>query len=165
MGEPGNFRQSRTAAFGGMVDSEIRHSVTKDNIRNILEFLPKFEEPDFDFGEWVPAKKLEDGVIQIGFYAMSDAALKFLEVLDTNGFIVGEFAWTQEPWKSEAMRFMDDPDLVARSDLDTLIKLLTTHSRADRFNEGHLGKVLESGHILAILRRLQVLEQIIDRSD
>jgi hypothetical protein len=41
----------------------------------------------------------------------------------------------------------------------TLRKLLTTHVRADRFVEGHLAGVLESGHMLAILRRLKDIRQ------
>ena len=41
------------------------------------------------------------------------------------------------------------------ADLTTLRKLLTTHVRADRFSEGHLAGVLQSGHIVAVLRRLR----------
>ena len=35
--------------------------------------------------------------------------------------------------------------------------LLTTHVRCDHFVEGHFAGMLESGHITAILRRLQAI--------
>jgi O-acetyl-ADP-ribose deacetylase len=50
---------------------------------------------------------------------------------------------------------MDDPKAIAGADLLTLRKLLTAHVRGDRFTEGHLAAVLEKGHILAILKRLE----------
>jgi hypothetical protein len=36
--------------------------------------------------------------------------------------------------------------------------LLTTHSRKDRFCEGHLAAMFENGHIVALLRRLRELK-------
>jgi hypothetical protein len=41
------------------------------------------------------------------------------------------------------------------ADLLTLRKLLTLHVRGDRFVEGHLASVLESGHVTDILERMQ----------
>jgi len=38
-------------------------------------------------------------------------------------------------------------------------ELLTAHVRGDRFVEGHLASVFESGHITAILRRLKQIRE------
>ena len=38
-------------------------------------------------------------------------------------------------------------------------ELVTAHVRADRFVEGHLVSVFESGHITAILRRLKQIRE------
>ena len=43
-----------------------------------------------------------------------------------------------------------------RSSLVTLL-LLTAHARNDRFCEGHLVAMIESGHVAACLRRLRDL--------
>ena len=40
------------------------------------------------------------------------------------------------------------------SRLATCIKLITGHLRSERFCDGHLHSVFESGHLTAILRRL-----------
>jgi hypothetical protein len=58
-------------------------------------------------------------------------------------------------WGEEAERYQSHPDLLKAADLLTLRKLLTLHVRADRFVEGHLASVLESGHITAILWRMK----------
>ena len=54
---------------------------------------------------------------------------------------------------------MDSPKKVERVDATTIQKLLTTHSRADRFCEGHLASMFESGHIVAILWRLRAIRE------
>jgi hypothetical protein len=47
------------------------------------------------------------------------------------------------------------PGALETANLLTLRKLLTVHVRKDRFVEGHLARMLECGHITAILRRLR----------
>jgi len=41
--------------------------------------------------------------------------------------------------------------------VDVIRKLLTTHVRKERFCEGHLLAMFESGHIVNVLRRLKGL--------
>jgi len=59
-------------------------------------------------------------------------------------------------WKSEAQRFRDRNALETAS-LEDVRRLLTLHVRADRFNEGHFGEMIRSGHIAAVLGRLAKL--------
>jgi len=139
------------------MNKEFKHSVQKENIRRVLKFLPAFESPRYEFGEWIPAKEDTDGVIQIGRYSLASKSIDFMESLYENGFIC-DFDWTDSDWKDEAKRYMDDPELVGKVELNTLVKLLHTHARADRFTEGHFGEVLESGHVTAILQRLMAFQ-------
>jgi hypothetical protein len=82
----------------------------------------------------------------------------FIKALYAQNVIIS-FDWTG--WRREAQRYQTDPRALATADLLTLCKLLTLHVRADRFSEGHLASVLESGHITAVLRRLkQIRDQI-----
>jgi hypothetical protein len=69
------------------------------------------------------------------------------------GGLVLSFDWGA--WADEVRRYMRDPLLVASASLVTCIKLLTAHLRAERFCDGHLQNVLRSGHVVAILQRLQ----------
>ena len=64
-----------------------------------------------------------------------------------------DFDWGA--WQDEAIKYVQDPDLLSQADLDTLERLLTLHIRRDRFYDGHLAWAVESGHFTAILRQLQ----------
>lgn len=112
----------------------------------VLRYLPIFAQHGFTFGEW----HMPEG--QFPFYAMNDEVLEFIQALYDQD-IVFVFNWGS--WQEEAQRIMSEPAVLQQADLLTLRKLLTTHIRKDRFVEGHLASVLESGHITAILRRLQ----------
>jgi hypothetical protein len=46
------------------------------------------------------------------------------------------------------------PEFLTGADASTIRKHLTLQARKDRFCEGHLAVMLESGHITALLRRL-----------
>ena len=76
----------------------------------------------------------------------------FLEALYDSG-AVHQFDWAS--WHGEAERLFEDPATLAAADEETLRKLLTFHARKDRFSEGHLDRMIETGHVAAILRRLE----------
>lgn len=116
-----------------------------------------------------------------------DAILRFLPVLDSEEFKVGDwhteegmmplFVFSDEArafqkalhengwivpfdwpdWQDEAAKLVDSPDPMASADIETIRKLLTTHVRKERFCEGHLNVMHKRGHLCAILRRLAEL--------
>jgi hypothetical protein len=98
----------------------------------------------FSFGEW----RTPEG--QFPQYAFSEEANRFISAL---GKLVIVFDWPA--WKEEATTLMENPDALRKADLPTLRKLITTHLRAERFNEGHLAAQFENGHLLGILERLR----------
>jgi ADP-ribosyl-[dinitrogen reductase] hydrolase len=112
----------------------------------ILKYLPLFEEQDYQYGQWVG----QEG--QFPYFSFSPEVDEFIGTLYKQNVII-PFDWRN--WSAEAERYQSDPDAVEMADLLTLRKLLTAHVRADRFVEGHLANVFESGHITAILRRFQ----------
>lgn len=65
------------------------------------------------------------------------------------------FDWTQ--WEAEAQLLSQDPGAVARADFPTLRRLITYHLRRERFDEGHLARMTQSGHLRPILTRLTEL--------
>jgi hypothetical protein len=93
---------------------------------------------------------------QLAHADLAPEAWGFLDALHKHGWL-SPFDWTA--WQDEAERYLKDPAALASADLDTLRKLLTLHVRKDRFCDGHLLEMFESGNITAILRRLKVLAE------
>ena len=116
----------------------------------VLKYLPLFEKPDYQFGQWVEPEG------QFPYFSFSPEMDEFIEMLHRQNIII-PFDWTS--WRKEAERYQMDPEALEAADLLTLRKLLTVHVRAERFSEGHLVSVFESGHIAAILRRLKRIRE------
>lgn len=116
----------------------------------ILKYLPLFEKQDYQFGQWVE----QEG--QFPYFSFSPEVDEFIDALHKQGIII-PFDWTS--WRREAGRYQTDPKALETADLLALRKLVTVHVRAERFAEGHLASVLESGHITAILRRLKQIRE------
>jgi hypothetical protein len=125
---------------------EVAPALGPQQIDAALKFLTVFERPGCSFGTWSDA----------GYFAYSPEVDDFVQTLYAQGVLV-QFDWPS--WQPEAQRYATEPEALKGADLMTLRKLLTTHVRADRFAEGHLASVLESGHMLAILRRLKDIRQ------
>ena len=115
-----------------------------------LRFLPIFEQPGYVFGEWHGREG------HIPYYAINEDVMEFVNVLYVEQ-IVFSFNWTR--WQEEAQKFVDEPEALKTADLLVLRKLLVTHVRTDRFVEGHLASMLESGHITAIVKRLKEIRR------
>ena len=121
--------------------------IGKEQIDVLLAFLPIFEQEGFHAGRWITEKGY------FPYFLSSPEVDRFQHALyDQN--IVFSFDWSA--WE-EKKYYAENNDALADADLLTLRKLLTAHIRSDRFVEGHFGAVVESGHIAAILRRLQQL--------
>ena len=110
--------------------------------------------PAFVFGEWVEPDSHGD-VLYFPVFALSSDAMDLIEVLYDGGYILTDFDWGA--WQDEARRYVKDPLSVHDADLPTIKKLLTTHVRTERFCEGHLNAMCESGHLLVVLKRLKEL--------
>ena len=116
----------------------------------ILKYLPIFEKPDYQFGCWVEPEG------QFPYFSFSSEVDEFIGELYKQGMIL-PFDWMS--WRKEAERYPKDAKALETADLLTLRKLLTVHVRAERFSEGHLASVFGSGHITAILHRLQQIRE------
>ena len=71
-----------------------------------------------------------------------------------------------QPWWSDygyepraAAQMLADMARIARATLDEIKTMLTYCVRGERFADGHWAAMLESGKVVAILRRLQVLRE------
>jgi hypothetical protein len=141
----------------GMDIATFPAALTAAQTRAVGAFLPIFEGIARDkFGHWEESPRRTDGAIELGHFEYHPAVYAFEKACYENG-LVYSFDWVA--WSDEAQRYINDPSLLSSADLATCIKLITTHLRKERFSEGHLGAVLQSGHIVAILRRLKQLAE------
>ncbi len=118
----------------------------QEDIDAVTAYIPILSDPSFSFGEWrtLPG--------QFPHYFFSPKANQLIDAL---GKLMIVFDWPA--WKDKATLLMENTDALANADLLTLRKLITTHLRAERFNEGHLAGQYKSGHLLGILEGLETL--------
>ena len=69
------------------------------------------------------------------------------------------FDWPS--WRQRA-ELAADPRKLAAADLTDIVKLLTAHTRAERFVDGHWYELLRSGHLVAVLQRLAEIDALAD---
>lgn len=133
--------------------SQSGNPVSTEQIHAVAKFLPIFENIDPDnFAHLDNPVETTDGVPVLGHLEYHPAVYEFMDVCYENGLVQG-FDWVA--WTKVGRRYMKDPARVASARLTTCTKLITAHLRAERFCDGHLEEMLRSGHITAILRRLQ----------
>jgi hypothetical protein len=121
--------------------------INREEIEAVLAYIPTLSDAGFSFGEW----RTHEG--QFPQYVFSAEADKFIKALSK---LIVVFDWPA--WKEKASIIMEDPGALAKADLLALRRLITTHLRAERFNEGHLAAQFESGHLLGILKRLKEIQ-------
>jgi hypothetical protein len=122
-------------------------SIREADIDAVLAFLPYFERLD-------NVKYNIDSASTLDPYTYSDGVREFVQTLHDRELVLA-FDWPE--WQHRAGLFVEKPELLEDASLDTLVRLLTTHVRKDRFDAGHLAAMIECGHILAILVRLRAL--------
>jgi hypothetical protein len=126
---------------------------TTDQIDTILKHLPVLKRGGPVASRVYPAKK-EKGVVAMGWEEHYHEISGLISDLYKQGFIT-KFDWPS--WQESAVRYVENPKRLKRAVLGTLLKLLTTHVRKDRFCEGHFTAMVENGHLTAILERLAEL--------
>jgi hypothetical protein len=124
----------------------------RDQLLSLARWGDEFARPDFSFGEWVPARTDDAGVIHMGWYEQNEVARRFVSEMYQLGF-VHEFDWMTWLGTPEGERFRTGPEAVATADADDLARLLTAIIRGERFSDGELAGALKSGILPAIARR------------
>ena len=123
-------------------------------IESILNYLDPFEAVGFSVGTWNSEER------DLPWFSFDEAVSTFIQALYKHNWII-PFDWSE--WQHEAEKYVNDPTLLETADVETIGKLFTTHVRKDRFCEGHLASMFENGQIVALLRRLKVIHQTMDK--
>jgi hypothetical protein len=141
-------------------NDSVNHSYVKavstEQIHALVKFLPILEsiKPE-DLERAVKSQEPATDSLEIGRYEYHPAVYEFMQACYENGFIQRTFNWPS--WAKAATPYLNDAAFIDRARLTTCIKLIMASVRYQRFCDGHLGEVIKSGHITAILRRLKQL--------
>ena len=114
-----------------------------ESMTALAEFLPKFEAPGFEFGDW-----------ESGWFRPSQDALEFVSACYASGWMKPNFDWPDWAGTEEAARLRDDPKALEQATPEQLSRLLTVLVRQDRFVDGSLGAAFESSLLVRIVRRI-----------
>ena len=136
-----------------MSDSRIDASlVTEDGVRHILSFLPRLSARGVNFGESPRIEDADKNRVSLLPATLSETVLEFVHACYDENF-VQSFDWSE--WSHQHQAELSDEAFIAFADIARIVRLLTTHIRADRFCDGHLLSVFEDGTIVRILKRLK----------
>ena len=129
-------------------------SPTLSDIDALLRFLPGFERPGRAFiASWGGGEETGDGAITMPYPIYDEDVLAFF-------MLAGKPCWSDYGYVPErARQMLQDDALVARASLDQIATMLTYCVRGERFGDGHWAAMLESGRIVALLRRLAVIRE------
>ena len=127
---------------------------TLAQIDELLRFLPLFDVPNRDFVEsWSGEEKTESGAITTPYLVYPEDVEQFYQ-------LAGQPCWSDygyEPGKAGQM--LEDEAIVQRATLAEVKTMLTYCVRGERFSDGHWAAMLESGRIVALLKRLSALQE------
>ncbi|MDE3106016.1 MAG: hypothetical protein KGK08_12650 [Acidobacteriota bacterium] len=126
------------------------------DLKAVLNFLPTIERlSGREVTSWDGGEKHPDGTLTFPYAVYPELVDILVQTLYALGFIIN-FDWMG--WWRDAETYIQNGELLRNASLEICVKLLTGHVRNDRFFDGHLGQVISSGHILAILRRLESIQ-------
>jgi Family of unknown function (DUF6508) len=123
-----------------------------ERLRRLAAWADRFADPDFKLGSWIPARRGDDGVIQVGWYEISDSGQQFVSEMYELGW-VHPFDWMRWLGTADGRRLSGGAASIATASVAQLGKLLTAIIRGERFSDGELEGAFASGVLLAITRR------------
>ena len=122
---------------------------TKAEFAELLAFLPVFSSPDFCPVQQMHGGRGVDGTMQFPWPEYCPEVERFIQSASKD-------CWQDYHYSPEAMAEMiADPEQVQSATLDQIRSLLTYCVRGERFCDGHIGHLIEAGHVARILERLK----------
>ncbi|MCC7572170.1 MAG: hypothetical protein KO464_02130 [Candidatus Methanofastidiosum sp.] len=133
--------------------------LTKKNIEVILNYLPYFEDNNQKFFDIIRPKRDGGNIVEYIYVTYPPKFMEFYRELHEQGFVTN-FNWHDSNSESEGIDYyyglLEDADLV------TLRRLFSMVVRHDKYNEGFFADVIDSGLLLAMLNRLNLLNEEIE---
>ena len=124
---------------------------TLEEIEELVSFLPILYAKGF-----TPIKKWhiesQNGFSSFPWPEYDDAVEKFF-------LLASKECWRDYNYLSKnALRMLEDEDIIKNADIDKIKTMLTFCVRGERFCDGHWAAMIEKGYILRLLQRLSELK-------
>lgn len=129
------------------------NKISKDDWNELFKLIPEIENTTV-FGELKVNEKTSEGVSIFPYMISSDIVSKFHDVVYKKNIEI-VFDWGN--WKKGQDILENELSDFSKLDLITLVKLITTIVRNDRFSTGYLVSKFEDGTILKIIKRIKNL--------
>lgn len=122
---------------------------TPADFEELLAFLPVFRRPNFLPVEQVHGGRSTDGAMHFTWPEYAPEVARFMQAASKD-------CWQDRYYSPDAMALMiADSERVTLATLEEIRSMLTYCVRGERFCEGHIGHMIESGRLVQILERLQ----------
>jgi len=127
-------------------------AIPAEKMDELLRFLPLFENPNREYvKDWGGGETTAEGAITVPYPIYCDDVLEFYT-------LAGQTYWSDFDYNPrEAYDMLSDDECISTASLDELRTMLTYCVRGERFADGHWAYMLESGRVVALLRRLAAL--------
>jgi len=128
--------------------------IAAERMDELLRYLPLLE----DMGEDAVVKygggeRMPDGAITMRYPIYRHEVERFFE-------FAAQPCWSDDGYDPEkAGDMLEDADLVASADIEQVRTMLTFCVRGERFCQGFWARLITSGGLTALLKRLQTLRQ------
>ena len=136
--------------FGSPPSNQL-HTTTRPtpvDFEELLAFLPIFTSRDFHPVKMNHGGRNVDGSMQFIWPEYEPEVERFIQAASKD-------CWQDRHYSPEAMGVMiSNPEQVGRATLEQVRSMLTYCVRGERFCDGHIGHMIESGHVARVLERL-----------
>lgn len=129
-------------------------AITPEQVDALLHFLPRFDVPARDFvQEWRGGEETETGAITMPYPVYHPDVAEFYH-------LAGQPCWSDYDYNPrQAFEMLEDDEFISQASIQDIKTMLTYCVRGERFSDGHWAAMLESGRVVAILKRLEALRR------
>ncbi|MFO7654076.1 MAG: DUF6508 domain-containing protein [Candidatus Krumholzibacteriia bacterium] len=124
----------------------------EERLQRLAAWADRFADGSFMPGTWVASTTRPDGVIQMGWYDLSDMGQSYVSEMYELGWVYA-FDWSAWLGTAEGQRLSSGPGPIDSASSDDLARLLKAIIRGERFGDSQIEGAFRSGMLLAIARR------------
>lgn len=126
----------------------------------LVAHLPRLTAPGLVFGVSTPARRIGEGMTEMGHYTLGPEAVAFMSDVHAYGW-VRDFNWMEWSQTAEGQRMLHELFGLENADEEGITRVLTVCMREahwgsqaleQRFNEGLLVRIIERAATLLYLR-------------
>lgn len=126
---------------------------TQGDIKKLLAFLPSLETPGRTFvRQWAGGEKTGERSFNVSYPVYEEDVTNFFE-------LAAQPCWNDSTYNPQsAGQMLEDTPAISKASMEDIRTMLTFCVRGERFCDGHWNAMLQSGKVVALLKRLQQIQ-------